>query len=165
MDCVALTEYWINITLATQSLELYWGQTVCWRASVSTARRGAGEQQNSLCTPTGWHVIRAKIGEGCPAESVFVGRRPTGEVYSPDLAQRVPNRDWILSRILWLSGLEKGHNRSGGVDTMRRYIYIHGTPGSEPMRTPASHGCVRMHNVPLMTLFSRVSVGTKVYVA
>jgi len=165
MDCGPLTEYWINITLATQSLELCREQSVCWRAGISTAKRGPGEQQNSLCTPTGWHVIRAKIGEGCLPASVFVGRRPTGEVYSPDLAKRSPHRDWVLSRILWLSGLETGRNRLGRVDTMRRYIYIHGTPDSEAMSSPASHGCVRMRNESVVTLFSRVAVGTKVYIA
>ena len=116
----------------------------------------------SECTPRGLHVVRARIGAGLPAGSVLVGRRPTGEVWSRELAAREPGRDWILSRILWLSGLEIGRNRLGEVDTMRRYIYIHGTPDTEPMGVPASHGCIRMRNEDVMELFDDVPAGTPV---
>jgi lipoprotein-anchoring transpeptidase ErfK/SrfK len=121
-----------------------------------------GERKGSYCTPRGRHVIRAKIGAGAPVNSVFVERRPTGEIYSPELAARFPGRDWILTRILWLSGCEPGFNRLGDVDTMRRYIYIHGSPDSAVMGTPGSIGCVRMHNEDLVDLFDRVPVGTPV---
>ncbi|QLE97973.1 L,D-transpeptidase [Neptunomonas phycophila] len=130
------------------------------RFSISTAANGAGEQTGSGCTPRGLHIIRAKIGAGLPENAVFIGRRFTGEIYSSALAQSNPGRDWILTRILWLSGCEPGVNRLGNVDSMRRYIYIHGTPDTEPMGVPASHGCIRMRNNDLLTLFNRVSVGT-----
>lgn len=130
--------------------------------SVSTARLGAGEKRDSFCTPRGRHIIRAKIGAGQPLNTVFAGRRPTGEIYSPALAKTFPDRDWILTRILWLSGCEVGFNRMGDVDTMRRYIYIHGSPDTEPMGIPGSIGCVRMRNSDVADLFDRVAVGTLV---
>lgn len=116
----------------------------------------------SECTPLGKHVVRACIGRGCARDSVFVGRRFTGEIYQPSLALQYPERDWILSRILWLSGVEKGFNRLGQVDSMRRYIYIHGTPDSEPMGVPASHGCIRMTNDAVIELFDITPPGTLV---
>lgn len=131
---------------------------------VSTALNGAGERQGSECTPRGWHRIRAKIGAGEPAGCVFSGRRPTGELYNEVLAARYPDRDWILSRILWLSGSEPGVNRLGDVDTMRRYIYIHGCPDSEPMGHPVSHGCIRMTNADVIDLFERVKAGASVLI-
>lgn len=129
---------------------------------ISSARNGAGQRSGSYQTPLGRHVIRAKIGQGESCGAVFVGRRSTGEVYSPELSLHFPQRDWILSRILWLSGLDKGFNRLGEVDTMRRYIYIHGTPDTEPMGIPASHGCIRMRNADVIELFDRVNIGTPV---
>ena len=129
---------------------------------VSTASVGVNCLKGSGGTPLGRHQIRAKIGSGMPLNSVFVGRRPTGEIYTPTLAAQSPERDWILTRILWLSGLEKGKNRLGQVDTMQRYIYIHGTPDSEPMGVPLSHGCIRMHNADIIELFEQVVVGTEV---
>jgi L,D-transpeptidase YbiS len=130
--------------------------------SIATARNGAGEKNGSNCTPRGRHVVRAKIGAGCPENTVFAGRRPTGEIYSPELKQKFPDRDWILTRILWLSGCEVGFNRLGSVDTMRRYIYIHATPDSVPMGVPTSHGCILMRNADMIELFDRVPVGTTV---
>ena len=127
---------------------------------VSTALNGSGERENSGCTPRGKHYIRAMIGAGQPACTVFRGRRPTGEIFTPELAAQHPDRDWILSRILWLCGLESGKNRGPGVDTFRRFIYIHGTPDTEPMGTPRSHGCIRMRNRDVMDLFDRVCPGT-----
>jgi lipoprotein-anchoring transpeptidase ErfK/SrfK len=132
--------------------------------SVSTAAQGPGEQNGSGGTPRGEHVIRAKIGAGRPVGAVFRGRRFTGEIYSPELAAQYPQRDWILSRILWLSGRESGFNRLGSVDSMRRFIYIHGTPDTEPMGVPASHGCIRMRNNDVMELFDRVAVGCPVLI-
>jgi lipoprotein-anchoring transpeptidase ErfK/SrfK len=130
--------------------------------SISTAKNGAGQLSGTGCTPLGEHIIRAKIGRDEPEGAVFVARRPTGEVYSQALSLAFPERDWILSRILWLSGTEVGINRSGKVDTMRRYIYIHGTPETEPMGVPRSHGCIRMRNKDLIHLFNYTSVGTAV---
>ncbi|MDB5771877.1 MAG: hypothetical protein V7606_1649 [Burkholderiales bacterium] len=130
--------------------------------SISTATNGLGEKSGSNCTPRGRHIIRAKIGAGMSLNTVFRARRPTGEVYSEQLAAENPGRDWILTRILWLSGCEPGFNRLGDVDTMRRYIYIHGCPDSVPMGKPASIGCVRMRNAELVELFDLVPVGTPV---
>jgi L,D-transpeptidase YbiS len=132
------------------------------QARVSTARNGTGEQMNSERTPRGRHIIRAKIGAGQPANAVFVSRRPTGEIYAPALRAAFPGRDWILTRILWLSGLEPGRNRLGNVDTMRRYIYIHGCPDEDPMGVPGSRGCIKMRNRDIIELFDLVAPGTPV---
>jgi L,D-transpeptidase YbiS len=129
------------------------------RYPVSTAANGPGEVSGSYCTPRGRHVIRARIGAGQPLNAVFVRRRPTGEIHDDEFAGRHPGRDWILTRILWLSGCEVGRNRLGNVDTMRRYIYIHGSPDSVPMGQPGSHGCVRMRSAHIVDLFDRVNVG------
>lgn len=129
---------------------------------ISTAKNGAGERYGSLCTPRGRHIIRAKIGAGFPANTVFVGRRATGETYTSDLGARFPERDWMLTRILWLSGCEPGINRLGDVDTMRRYIYIHGSPDSVELGKPGSIGCIRMRNDDIVELFDLVSAGARV---
>jgi lipoprotein-anchoring transpeptidase ErfK/SrfK len=133
--------------------------------SVSTSRHGAGEQEGSFRTPRGEHIVRAKIGAGQPLNTVFRGRRPTGEIWTPELGQRFPGRDWILTRILWLSGREVGKNRLGNVDTMRRYIYVHGSPDSVPMGKPGSIGCIRMRNHDIAELFDRVPAGTAVRIS
>jgi len=155
----------IEIDLAAQRLWLLDDvERILATHAVSTARNGAGERNGSHCTPRGAHRIRAKIGAGAAPGTVFVGRRPTGEVYSPALAAAHPGRDWILTRILWLCGEEIGRNRLGAVDTMRRYIYIHGAPDESPMGVPGSIGCIRMRNDELIDLFDRVPVGTKVLI-
>ncbi len=152
----------ILIDLPTQTLVLLEGDQVRRRYRVSTARNGPGERQDSGCTPRGLHRIRIRIGAGCPEETVFVWRRPTGELYDMGLAEQYPELDWILTRILWLTGLESGRNRGGCVDTLRRYIYIHGCPDTEPMGMPCSHGCIRMRNRDLIELFDLVPAGTLV---
>lgn len=154
----------LRISLAQQCLELLEDGLPVRAYPVSTAANGAGERDGSGCTPRGWHEIRAKIGAGCAPGTVFVGRRPTGEIYDAALAREHPGRDWILTRILWLRGLEPGRNRHGAVDTMRRYIYLHGCPDSEPMGVPRSHGCVRMRNTDIVELFERVAPGTRVWI-
>ena len=131
---------------------------------VSTARNGPGERRGSESTPRGLHYIRARIGAGQPLNAVFVSRRPTGETYTPALRAAFPGRDWILTRILWLCGLEPGRNRLGDVDTMRRYVYIHGCPDEDPMGVPTSRGCIKMRNRELVELFDRVPVGTRVLI-
>ncbi len=131
---------------------------------VSTAVNGVGCEKDSGCTPLGNHIIRAKIGANEPLNTVFVGRRPTGEICTPELMAQYPNRDWILTRILWLSGTEIGKNRLGNVDTMQRYIYIHGTPDSTELGKTGSHGCVRMRNTDMIELFDLVEVGTRVFI-
>lgn len=152
----------IQIDLAKQQLRWRDAAGEERRFPVSTAIAGPGERLDSGCTPRGRHIVRAKIGAAAPPGAVFVGRRQTGEVYNEELAARFPRRDWILTRILWLSGTEVGRNRLGDVDTMRRYIYIHGTPEVEPMGVPGSHGCIRMRNDDVIILFDLTPAGTRV---
>lgn len=156
----------IEISIPAQTLDLLGDDGALRRRyAVSTAANGAGEQNGSYCTPRGRHLIRAKIGAGLPVNAVFVRRRPTGEIWTPELAAVHPGRDWILTRILWLSGCEPGFNRCGTVDTMRRYIYIHGTPDTAPLGTPQSIGCIRMRNADILELFDQVLPYTPVTIA
>lgn len=148
----------LHISLADQCLYGFADGRLLLRLAVSTASNGPGELNGSGCTPRGLHQVRAKIGEGLPLGAVLRGRRWTGELWSPALAAQFPGRDWILTRILWLSGCEPGRNRLGPVDTFRRYIYLHGTPDSEPIGVPGSHGCVRLRNADLLALFPRVPI-------
>lgn len=152
----------LRIVLTSQHLEVLDGDRCLGSYAVSTSRFGPGEQQGSGCTPRGRHIVRARIGADLPAGAVLRGRRPTGEIWTPELAGRHPERDWILSRILWLSGTEPGRNRGGKTDSMRRFIYIHGTPDSEPMGVPFSHGCIRMRNADVIGLFDKIAAGTVV---
>lgn len=154
----------IRINLAEQRLYLLKDRETVAEYPISTGRNGAGERNGSGCTPRGLHAIYMKIGEQAPLNTVFVGRRPTGEIYSPTLAARTPERDWILTRILWLSGLEPGRNRCGECDTLRRYIYIHGCPDELPLGIPLSHGCIRMGNRAIVKLFDLVGVGDRVLI-
>lgn len=155
---------YIDISISGQRLSLIKEGRLLQSYPISTAKNGAGELMGSECTPTGWHRIRAKIGANQPECAVFVGRRPTGEIYSTDLQQQNPQRDWVLTRILWLGGLEPGLNRYGKVDSTWRYIYIHGCPDEKIDGSPGSHGCVRMKNLDLIELFDRVDTGLKVYI-
>ncbi|MCK7552203.1 MULTISPECIES: L,D-transpeptidase [Marinobacter] len=156
---------YLRISIADQFLALIGADgTRLFERPVSTALNGPGEQNASGCTPRGKHVIRAMVGAGLPENTVFVARRPTGEIYSPELADRHPQRDWILSRILWLCGCEPGKNRGAGVDSFRRFIYIHGTPDTEPMGVAKSHGCIRMRNADVIALFDLVEPGTVVII-
>jgi lipoprotein-anchoring transpeptidase ErfK/SrfK len=152
----------ILVHLDTQTLELRDGDRVVATYPVSTGSNGPGEERDSGCTPRGRHRVRLRIGDGCPTNTVFAGRRPTGEIYSADLAAAEPDRDWILTRILWLTGAEPRRNRGGRVDTLHRYIYIHGCPDAAPLGEPLSHGCIRMRNADLIALFDAVRAGTVV---
>lgn len=161
-----MTDRFIDIDLRLQRLYLWAshpdGDHLLREYPVSTATKGAGEQSGSYCTPRGRHRIAEKIGAGLPHNSVLVARMPTGEIWSPELDRQQPGRDWILSRILWLDGLESGRNRGGQVDTHARYIYIHGTHEEHRIGTPASHGCIRMKNSDVIELFDLVEAGTEV---
>jgi lipoprotein-anchoring transpeptidase ErfK/SrfK len=153
----------LRVSLPDQTLEVIDDAGRVTRAyPVSTAANGAGEESGSFCTPRGRHIVRAKIGAGLPLDSVFVARRPTGEIYTSALGEAQPARDWILTRILWLSGAEPGYNRLGSCDTMRRYIYIHGTPDECFAQAPRSHGCIRMRGEDLVALFDQVPIHTPV---
>ncbi|MCW9031366.1 MAG: L,D-transpeptidase [Gammaproteobacteria bacterium] len=154
----------IDIDVNKQQLALLNGDIVVSTYEISTAKNGVGQQNGSECTPLGWHSIRAKIGAQAKENTVFVARRNTGEIFTEALRQQQPDRDWILTRILWLSGLEQGKNRGGEVDTMRRYIYIHGCPDGDSFATPSSHGCVKMRNKDIIQLFDRVDAGTRVLI-
>ncbi len=147
----------LRISIGRQALQVFdEAGKVIREYPVSTALAGIGEEFGSFRTPRGRHIIRAKIGAALPENTVFVRRRPTGEIWTPELGQAFPDRDWILTRILWLSGCEPGTNRLGCVDTMRRYIYIHGSPDSAEMGVPGSHGCIRMRNADIVELFDLV---------
>ncbi len=152
----------IEIKIDEQRL-YYFIDNICQTSYlVSTAKNGAGELSGSEKTPRGKHYIRAKIGAGLPVNAVLKGRRFTGQIYRGYSVGADPAPDWILTRILWLCGREVNKNRLGNVDSMRRYIYIHGTPDCEPMGTPRSHGCIRMRNQNIIELFERVRVGCPV---
>lgn len=155
---------YLDIDIVSQQLTIYEDGIKVQCYNVSTAKNGTGELTGSECTPTGWHKIRAKIGAGQPLNSVFIARRVTGELYSVDLGELQPERDWILTRILWLGGLEPGKNRYGKVDTTWRYIYIHGCPDQLINGSPGSHGCIRMKNADVLDLFNKIEVGIEVYI-
>lgn len=153
----------INISIAQQQLILLGdNHQIMQQYSISSAKNGTGQQNGSFCTPLGKHIIRVKIGDGQPTNTVFIRRRPTGEIYTSELGRQFPKRDWILTRILWLSGCEQGFNRLGTVDTMRRYVYIHGSPDSVKMGQPGSIGCIRMRNHDLLELFDLINTGIQV---
>jgi lipoprotein-anchoring transpeptidase ErfK/SrfK len=159
-----MADTYLDVSIASQRLTLIEHGQIVKTYPVSTAKNGPGERKSSECTPRGWHRVRAKIGSGQPLHSVFKGRRPTGEIYSPELGRLNPERDWILTRILWLGGLEPGFNRYGEVDSTWRYIYIHGTPDEGMRSQPESHGCIRMFNADVLELFDRIEPGVKVYI-
>jgi hypothetical protein len=155
----------IEINIKEQSLKLFDGDELVKQYSISTASNGAGELMDSECTPRGLHIISEKIGAGYAPDTVFVSREPTGELYTPDLRKQFPDRDWILTRILWLSGTEPGCNQGGDVDSHDRYIYIHGSPDDVEIGKPGSRGCIRMRNEDVMELFDQVEEGTPVHIA
>ena len=156
----------IEISIKHQNLVLFdnfGGVKAKYR--ISSAANGVGCEKNSGCTPLGEHIIRAKVGINALINTVFVGRRATAEIFTPALKLDFPNRDWILTRILWLSGAEIGFNRLGNVDTMQRYIYIHGSPDSTEMGKIGSHGCIRMRNADIIELFDLIEAGTPVIIS
>ena len=154
----------ISIDVSTQKMCLYDEGQLRRTYAISSGKNGVGEKSGSERTPRGAHIIRARIGAGAPTNAVFVGRRQTGEIYEPALRAQHPGRDWILTRILWLSGTEPGRNRLGDNDTMRRYIYIHGTPDDVELGMPGSRGCIRMANADIIELFELVEAGTPVMI-
>jgi L,D-transpeptidase-like protein len=159
-----MSPFAIEVDVPTQMLTVTNAGKIVMQARVATARNGAGEKRGSECTPRGRHYIRAKVGAGLPAAAVLVSRRFTEEIYSPQMRMLHPARDWILTRIMWLSGLDRGKNRLGDVDTMRRYVYIHGCPDEDEMGVPSSRGCIKMRNAEIIQLFDLVPVGTPVVI-
>ncbi len=159
----------IHIDTQTQTLYLMRDGQMVRSFLVSTAKNGTGQAEGSGCTPLGKHQISEKFGDGLPNNAVFVARRFTSELYDEKLGSEYPERDWILGRILWLDGCEEGVNKGYDadgicVDTKTRYVYIHGTPDTEPMGVPLSHGCVRMRNEELVWLYDQVAVGCEVII-
>lgn len=154
----------IIIEVESHRLSLYEKQILLCQYPVRIATKGLGEKQGSFKTPRGKHIIRSKVGAGASAYAVFKSRRPTGEILTENLFISAPNRDWILGRILWLSGTEIGFNRLGDVDTMRRYIYIHGSPEQCFNKQEGSKGCIRMQPLDIVALFDQVAIGDTVEV-
>ena len=152
----------IEIDISRQTLLFFEGGKLTSEYMISTAKNGPGELMDSECTPRGKHIISEKIGADCEVNTIFVGREPTGELYHPELREQFPDRDWILTRILWLSGCEDGRNKDGNVDSYDRYIYIHGSPDDVDMGVPGSRGCVRMRNDDIIELFELVDTETVV---
>jgi lipoprotein-anchoring transpeptidase ErfK/SrfK len=127
---------------------------------VSTSVKGVGGEHGSEKTPVGWHRVKEKIGAEAPEGTVFVGRKEEGDVWHGEPRAE----DLVLSRILVLDGLEDGINRGGEVDSLARFIYVHGTNDEASLGMPASHGCVRMGNKAVVALFDRVAVGEYVVI-
>jgi hypothetical protein len=164
-----MARYFIDVDSRLQRLYLWEpypeGDMLIREYRVSTAKNGLGEQSGSYCTPRGRHRIAEKIGANQPLYAVFKARVPTGEIWSRELAQEKPGCDWILTRILWLEGLEEGKNRGGTVDSHSRYIYIHGTDEEHLIGTPVSHGCIRMKNADVAELFDLIEEGAEVRIS
>ena len=156
---------YIEINIHEQTLKLFDGDKLTGQYPVSTARNGPGELMDSECTPRGAHIISEKIGSGLAPNTVFISRTPTGELYTPEMYKKFPHRDWMLTRILWLSGTEPGCNQGGNVDSHDRYIYIHGSPDEVEMGKPGSRGCIRMRNKDVIELFEQVEEGTPVHIS
>ena len=158
---IANKQYYIEVLIQKQQMQVYKHKQLLQTYTISTGKNGVGELYGSECTPRGLHQIRAKIGANVPENTVFVRRRPNGEVYTPEYAKtQASDRDWIVTRILWLSGLEPQKNRFGSVDTARRKIYIHGTPDDALLGKPGSHGCIRMRNSDIIDFFEYIPVHT-----
>jgi lipoprotein-anchoring transpeptidase ErfK/SrfK len=149
----------INISVSSQKLSLFQEGELISSYKVSTALKGVGQEKNTNKTPLGNHIIRAMIGRNLPIYAVIKARRYTNEIWTKELDDPSITVDWILSRVIWLSGKDLGRNRLGNVDTMQRYIYIHGTNEEHLLGTPSSHGCIRMSNEDVIELFDLVSVG------
>lgn len=154
----------ISISIVNQEMSCFEQDRCINIYPVSTGKNGVGELKNSECTPRGWHKVHAVIGNEQQVNSIFVGRQWTGEIYSDEFALSNPNRDWILTRIIQLDGLEPGRNQGGDVDTLQRYIYIHGTPDSTTLGKPGSRGCVRMKNSAIIELAQWLDQDTLVYI-
>ncbi len=144
----------IKISVRDQRLDLLSGEVVLASYPISTSRFGLGSEEGSMKTPLGRFKIGEKIGDGLPLNTVFRSRVPLAPEDPPP-----PTDDLVLSRILWLEGLE-AHN----ANTRDRFIYIHGTNHEEEIGEPASHGCIRMKNADLVTLFEQIPLGAEVLI-
>lgn len=126
------------------------------RLLVSTAKAGVGNRSGSNQTPLGWHRVDERIGDGEPRGRVFRSRVPQSEILSGDQLVAPESGDYVLTRILWLRGLQPGYNSGGDVDSHDRCIYLHGTNQEQLLGMPASHGCIRLSNDDVIALFDRI---------
>ncbi len=159
-----LTPQWLLVHIGDQKLYVVKHDRAQCSYTVSTSRFGSGCKQDSLQTPTGAHVIAQKIGQGKPAGEIFSGRQSTGKIADICYSAETTGQDLILTRIMWLKGLEQNKNSGEGCDSYQRYIYIHGTQEEGLLGTPASHGCVRMSNQDVIELYDCVDEGAFVYI-
>ena len=146
----------IVVSVPEQTLAVINDGVVTARYPVSTSKFGLGDRAGTYATPLGTMAVASKIGANAPLGAVFKNRRMTGEVLKPN----APGRDPIVTRILWLRGLEKTNAHAYG-----RNIYIHGTPEERFIGRPASFGCIRMRSADVAQLFNVVPVGTRIEVA
>ena len=160
----AVTNQLIVILAKQQSMHCYNGDQLLATYRISTGKNGLGEQSGSERTPRGWHSIHNIIGLEQALNSVCVAREWTGVLYTSELGTKFPERDWILTRIIQLDGLEPGRNKGGDVDSLQRYIYIHGTAHEDQLGMPASHGCIRMANADITLLADWVEIGARVFI-
>lgn len=157
---------WLHVSVAEQSLTLYDGRGLPQkRYTVSTAKNGVGERVNSYQTPRGWHRVCERIGDDVAPDTIIYRRKVTPWKYTPQLAAEYPDKDWILTRILWLCGMEPGKNQGGDVDSYDRAIYIHGAGQHVPFGTPTSRGCVRMRNEDVIELYNLTANGIDVLIS
>ncbi len=152
------------VDVSDQELRLYVDGRLAARYPVSTAEAGTGSAAGSNRTPLGAHYVRRRYGAGAPAGMVFRARVPTGRIAAIEHRPRHIGEDLVTSRILWLAGLEPGRNQGPGVDSFRRYIYIHGTPEEGLIGRPASHGCIRLRNEDVIALFDALPVRSLVWI-
>jgi lipoprotein-anchoring transpeptidase ErfK/SrfK len=146
-------DHHIVVSVADQAMNVYFRDRLIARYGVSTSQFGVGDNPGTCATPLGRLMVAKKIGDGAPVGMVFKDRRPTGEILVPN----APGRDPIVTRILWLKGLEP-QNRNA----FERYIYIHGTPVENQIGKPVSYGCIRMRSQDVVQLFTSVGVGSRV---
>ncbi len=154
--------FFLKVVVSEQALYVLRSGTILDRYPVSTSKYGIGNREGSFQTPLGRHRIAKKAGYGAPLGSVLEDRRLTGKVAAIDTGGSGAPRDVITTRVLWLQGLETGVNRGEGIDSLRRFIYIHGTTSEGLIGSPASNGCVRMRNRDVAELFDLVPEGTDV---
>lgn len=149
----SLAGYLLLVDVSSQRLVVSHSGIVKSVYAVSTAKAGEGSLSGSGKTPLGWHHVTDWIGEGAPPGQVFAARRPTEEVIPRSGWSSEQSKDKVLSRIMWLSGLERGVNYGGDVDSRSRFIYLHGTNQEHLIGTKASHGCIRLRNDDVLELF------------
>ena len=154
----------ILVDISEQRLYLKSGEQTLVSYPISTSKYGEGSKENSFKTPLGNHIIKEKIGENAPINTIFISRINTKNIASIENKPKNTENDYVTSRIMWLEGEENGVNKGPGIDSYERYIYIHGTHEEGLIGVKASHGCIRMFNVDVIDLYDRIHNGTKVII-